>query len=271
MIAPYVVAALQMDSGAEKSVNLAQAESMIDEAAQAGAQLVVLPELFPYLGNLSELRANAETMDGKVLQTMRTLAIKHQLVLCAGSVAIAASDDPTKVVNRSILFGPHGQVLSTYDKIHCFDINLPEVKVAESDYVRAGSQLSVAATPLGHIGQAICYDLRFPEIFRRLTEDGMQICVLPAAFTDKTGQAHWEVLSRARAIENQIYVIAANQCGIYGDSVQCHGNSLIIDPWGKVLARGKHHQPGIIYAEIDLATQRKIRAELPALSHRRMA
>lgn len=271
MIAPYVVAALQMDSGAEKSDNLAQAEAMIVEAAQAGAQLVVLPELFPYLGHLSELREHAETMDGKVLQTMRGLAIQHQLVLCAGSVAIAASDDPTKVVNRSILFGPHGQVLATYDKIHCFDINLPDVKVVESDYVRAGSHLSVAATPLGHIGQAICYDLRFPEIFRRLTEDGMQICVLPAAFTDKTGQAHWEVLARARAIENQIYVVAADQCGMYGDSIRCHGNSLIIDPWGKVLARGDHREPGIIYAEINLAAQRKIRAELPALSHRRMA
>ncbi|WDI45166.1 carbon-nitrogen hydrolase family protein [Bremerella sp. P1] len=271
MIAPYVVAALQMDSGAEKSVNLEQAESMITDAAQEGAQLVVLPELFPYLGKVSQLRENAETMDGKVLQTMRGLAIKNELVLCAGSVAIAASDDPSKVMNRSILFGPHGQVLSTYDKIHCFDINLPEVKVVESDYVRAGSQLSVAATPLGHIGQAICYDLRFPEIFRRLTEDGMQVCVLPAAFTDKTGEAHWEVLARARAIENQIYVIAANQCGMYGDTIKCHGNSLIIDPWGKVLARGDRDKQGIIYAEIDLAAQRKIRAELPALSHRRMA
>ncbi|MBA2117186.1 carbon-nitrogen hydrolase family protein [Bremerella alba] len=270
MIAPYLVAALQMDSGAEKPVNLEQAESMIADAAQAGAQLVVLPELFPYLGKVSQLRKNSESMDGNVLRTMRGLAIKHQLVLCAGSVAIAADDDPDKVINRSVLFGPYGQVLATYDKIHCFDINLPDVKVVESDYVRAGSQLSVASTSLGHIGQAICYDLRFPEIFRRLTEDGMQICVLPAAFTDKTGQAHWEVLARARAIENQIYVVAANQCGMYGDSIQCHGNSLIIDPWGKVLARGEHHQPGIIYAEIDLASQRKIRAELPALSHRRM-
>jgi len=271
MIAPYVVAALQMDSGAEKSDNLEQAESMIADAAREGAQLVVLPELFPYLGNVSQLRKNAETMDGPVLKTMRGLAIEHEIVLCAGSVAVAADNDPHKVVNRSILFGPHGQVLATYDKIHCFDIDLPDVKVVESDYVRAGSQLSVASTPLGHIGQAICYDLRFPEIFRRLTEDGMQVCVLPAAFTDKTGQAHWEVLARARAIENQVYVVAANQCGRYGDTIQCHGNSLIIDPWGKVLARGDHHQRGIIYAEIDLAAQRKIRAELPALSHRRMA
>ena len=270
MIAPYVVAALQMDSGAEKSVNLEQAESMITDAAAEGAQLVVLPELFPYLGNATKLRENSETMDGQVLQTMRGLAIRHEIVLCAGSVAIAASEDPSKVINRSVLFGPHGQVLATYDKIHCFDINLPDVKMIESDYVRAGSQLSVAATSLGHIGQAICYDLRFPEIFRRLTEDGMQVCVLPAAFTDKTGQAHWEVLARARAIENQIYVIAANQCGKYGDTIECYGNSLIIDPWGKVLARGEHRQPGIIYAEIDLAAQRKIRTELPALSHRRM-
>lgn len=271
MIPPYVVAALQMDSGAEKSANLEQAESMIVDAAEQGAKLIVLPELFPFLGKVSQLRENAESMDGPILKRMRELAIQHEIVLCAGSLAIADSDDPEKVINRSVLFGPLGQTLATYDKIHCFDINLPDVQVIESNYVRAGSQLSVASTPLGHVGQAICYDLRFPEIFRRLTEDGMQVCVLPAAFTDKTGQAHWEVLARARAIENQIYVIAANQCGLYADSIQCYGNSMIIDPWGKVLSRAGGREPGIVYAEIDLAAQRKIRTELPALSHRRMA
>ncbi|GAA4433790.1 carbon-nitrogen hydrolase family protein [Bremerella cremea] len=271
MIPPFVAAAIQMSSGAEKSANLEQAESLIAEAAQQGAKLVVLPELFPFLGKVTELRKNAETMDGGTLERMRQLAIKHQLVLCAGSIAIEASNDPNKVVNRSLVFGPHGQTLSTYDKIHCFDIRLPDVTVMESEHVRAGSQLSVSATPLGHVGQAICYDLRFPEVFRHLTEDGMQICVLPAAFTDKTGQAHWEVLARARAIENQIYVIAANQCGLYADSIQCYGNSMIIDPWGEVLARGSSREPGIILAEIDLAKLRRIRSELPALTHRRLA
>lgn len=227
--------------------------------------------MFPYLGSLANLKCHAETMDGPTLQKMRDLAIEHQLVLCAGSMAIASPTDPSKVFNRSVLFGPHGQVLSTYDKIHCFDINLPDVKTVESNYVQAGNQLADAATPLGHIGQAICYDLRFPEIFRRLTEDGMQICVLPAAFTDKTGQAHWEVLLRARAIENQVYVIAANQCGMYGDSILCHGNSMIVDPWGTILARGDREKPGIIFAEIDLGRQRQLRKELPALQHRRMA
>ncbi|MBI1248971.1 carbon-nitrogen hydrolase family protein [bacterium] len=270
MISPFVAAALQMNSGAEKSANLAQAEAMIAEAASQGARLVVLPELFPFLGKVSQLRENAESMDGKVLRRMRELAIEHQLVLCAGSMAFPAEGDPLKVVNRSIIFGPHGQTLATYDKIHCFDINLPEVHVVESDYVRPGSHLSVASTPLGHIGQAICYDLRFPEIFRRLTVDGMQICVLPSAFTAKTGQAHWEVLVRARAIENQIYIVAANQCGVYADSIPCFGNSLIVDPWGKILARGDCQTPGVVSAEIDLAYQRKIRTELPALTHRQM-
>ncbi|WP_158262187.1 MULTISPECIES: carbon-nitrogen hydrolase family protein [Pirellulaceae] len=271
MIAPYLAAAIQLDSGTEKIANLAQAEDLIVQAATEGAKLVVLPELFPYLGNLVNLKQHAEAMDGPVFTKMRALASEHQLVLCAGSVAVASTEEPNKVLNRSVIFGPSGQVLSSYDKIHCFDINLAEVKTIESNYVKAGSQLAEASTPLGHVGQAICYDLRFPEVFRRLTENGMQICLLPAAFTDKTGQAHWEVLLRARAIENQVYVIAANQCGMYGDSIRCHGNSMIVDPWGTILARGAHETPGIIFAEIDLAKQRQLRKELPALKHRRMA
>ncbi|RCS56167.1 carbon-nitrogen hydrolase family protein [Bremerella cremea] len=271
MNTPYLAAAIQLDSGTDKSVNLAHAEALIVQAATQGAKLVVLPELFPYLGNLVTLKQHAETMDGPVLQKMRSLASEHGLVLCAGSMAIASTEDPSKVLNRSVIFGPHGQVLAAYDKIHCFDINLADVKTVESDFVKAGSQLVDTSTSIGHVGQAICYDLRFPEIFRRLTENGMQICLLPAAFTDKTGQAHWEVLVRARAIENQVYVIAANQCGMYGDSIRCHGNSMIVDPWGTILARADQEKPGIIFAEIDLGKQRRLRKELPALQHRRMA
>lgn len=268
---PFLAAALQMDSGTNPSANLEQAESMVRKAAGEGAKLVVLPELFPYLGNLASLREHAQTTDGPVMRTMRDLAVEHQLVLCAGSAAILSEQDPTRVVNRSMIFGPQGQTLATYDKIHCFDINLSDVQVVESNYVQAGSNLSIASTSLGHIGQAICYDLRFPELFRRLTEEGMQICVLPAAFTAKTGEAHWEVLLRARAIENQVFVIAADQCGMYGDSIRCHGNSMIVDPWGAILAQGDAAKPGIIFAEIDLAKQRQIRSELPALTHRKLA
>lgn len=270
MIPPFLAAALQMDSGTDPSANLEQAESMIRQAAAEGAKLVVLPELFPYLGNLTSLRQNAQTMDGPILQLMRHLAIEHQLVLCAGSMAIVSEEDPARVVNRSVILGPHGQTLAIYDKMHCFDINLPDVQVVESDYVQAGNDLSVTSTPLGQIGQAICYDLRFPELFRRLTEQGMQLCVLPAAFTQKTGEAHWEVLTRARAIENQVYLIAADQCGMYGDSIRCHGNSMIVDPWGTILAQGNAANPGIIFAEIDLAKQHKIRSELPAIKHRKL-
>lgn len=266
----FLAAVIQMDSGTDKSANLDQAAAMIAQAAAEGARLVVLPELFPYLGNLVDFRGNAETMDGAVLQQMRGLAIEHQLVLCAGSMAMATDRDAGKVCNRSVLYGPHGQILSTYDKVHCFDINLPDVQMIESNYVMPGSQLSVAATPLGHVGQAICYDLRFPELFRKLTIEGMQICVLPSAFTEKTGVAHWEVLTRARAIENQVYFLAPNQCGMYGSSVRCYGNSLIIDPWGTILARGESDRRGILYAEIDLTKQRQLRSELPALSHRRL-
>lgn len=267
---PFLAAALQMDSGTDLSANLEQAESMVRQAAEEGAKLVVLPELFPYLGNLASLREHAQTIDGPVLRKMRGLAIEHQLVLCAGSVAVLSDDDPTRVFNRSVVFGPHGQTLATYDKIHCFDINLPDVQVVESNYVQAGNKLSVASTSVGRIGQAICYDLRFPELFRHLTEEGMQICLMPAAFTQKTGEAHWEVLTRARAIENQVFMIAVDQCGIYGDSIHCHGNSMIVDPWGTILAQGESAKPQIIFAEIDLAKQRKIRKDLPALAHRKL-
>lgn len=270
MTPKFLAAVIQMDSGSDKSANVEQAADMIAQAAAEGARLVVLPELFSYLGNLAALRENADTMDGPTLQRMRALAIEYRLVLCAGSLAIVISEDPHKVLNRSVVYGPQGQILSIYDKIHCFDINLPDVRVMESNYITSGRHLGVASTPLGHLGQAICYDLRFPEIFRRLTVEGMQICVLPSAFTDKTGQAHWEVLTRARAIENQVYFLAPNQCGMYGDSVRCYGKSLMIDPWGTVLARAEGDRPSILYAEIDLANQRKIRNELPALTHRRL-
>lgn len=270
MQAPYLAAAVQMDSSTDQEANLEQATELIQQAAREGAQLVVLPELFSYLGDLAQLALKAQSMDGPVLQQMRQLAIEHQLVLCAGTLAIASTSDPHKVHNRSVLFGPHGQVLSTYDKIHCFDIRLPQVSVVESDYVCAGTDVSIAATPVGQVGQAICYDLRFPELFRRLALDGMQICLLPAAFTEQTGEAHWEVLVRARAIENQSYFIAANQCGQYGSNIRCFGNSLIVDPWGNVLARGEACRAGVIYGEVDLARQREIRAQLPALTHRRL-
>jgi len=266
----YLAAAVQMDSGTDKSANIDQAERSIREASAEGAALVVLPELFTYLGDLETLEKHADLPNGEALERMRSLAKELDLVLCTGSIAIKREDSPDQVANRSVLFGPLGQTLSSYDKIHCFDIHYGDIQVEESKFIAAGSTTSVSATSLGHIGQAICYDLRFPELFRKMSEDGMQVCCVPSAFTYRTGQAHWQILLRARAIENQAYVVAANQCGMYGKSVRCYGNSQIIDPWGEVLSSLGDDRPGIVYAEIDLERQRKIRRELPALEHRRL-
>jgi len=265
----FVAAAVQMNSNSEKDRNLDVAERMIETAVEKGAQLVVLPELFSFLGELPKIHEAAEAMNGPTVKRLTQIAQTNQITLCAGSIAIADSNTGN-VLNRSILFGPMGQILETYDKIHCFDIKLPDVEVVESAYITHGSQLQVTATPIGHVGQAICYDLRFPELFRGLTQSGMQTCVMPSAFTQKTGAAHWEVLARARAIENQIFLVAPNQCGLYGNSIKCYGNSMIVDPWGKILAKADSSNPEVIVAEIDLEFQREVRRTLPCLNHRRL-
>jgi len=266
---PYLAAVVQLTSTEDKAQNLAQAQRAIERAVQRGAQLVVLPELFNGIGRPDVVAAAAEDLPGPTSCLMSELARQHRLVLCAGSLA---HRDPAtgKYFNTSLIFGPDGTELARYQKIHRFDIDLPgRVSFAESTHVQPGQQTVVVDSPLGRLGIAICYDLRFPELFRRLAEDRAELLLIPSAFTRETGRDHWEVLLRARAIENQAYVLAANQFGVHSPQLVSYGRSLIVDPWGQRLAEAPDG-PSLALAEIDLERLHEIRLQLPALAHRRL-
>jgi predicted amidohydrolase len=265
----YLAAAVQMNAGPDKAANLERAERLIRVGAARGANLVALPEVFNWRGKRVEQAAAAETLDGQTLTLMSRLARELRIHLVAGSITEHVAGD-TRCYNTSALLGPDGGQIAVYRKIHLFDVDLPgRVTVRESDAKLAGATTVTAPTPLGAIGLSICYDLRFPELYRRLTFAGAQIIAVPSAFTFPTGEAHWEPLLRARAIENQAYVIAPAQFGpnIYGYSD--YGNSMIVDPWGRVIARAAD-QEGVVVAPIDLDYQERVRRELPALKHARL-
>ena len=265
----YLAAAIQMNAGPDKAANLERAERLVRLGAARGANLVALPEVFNWRGKRNDQAAAAETLDGQSLTLMSRLARELQIHIVAGSITEHVAGD-SRCYNTSALIGPDGRQLVVYRKIHLFDVDLPgRVTVRESDAKLAGADVVTAATPLGAIGLSICYDLRFPELYRRLAFAGAQILSVPSAFTFPTGEAHWEPLIRARAIENQAYVIAPAQFGpnIYGYSD--YGNSMIVDPWGRVLARAAD-QEGVVVAPIDLEYQERVRRELPALKHARL-
>jgi predicted amidohydrolase len=266
----YLAAAIQMNAGPDKAANLERAERLVRVGAGRGANLVALPEVFNWRGKRNEQAAAAETLDGQSLTLMSRLARELQIHIVAGSITEQAAAGEARCYNTSAMLGPDGGRIAVYRKIHLFDVDLPgRVTVRESDAKLAGADVVTAATPLGTIGLTICYDLRFPELYRRLTFAGAQIIAIPSAFTFPTGEAHWEPLLRARAIENQAYVIAPAQFGpnIYGYSD--YGNSMIVDPWGRVLARAAD-QEGVVVAPIDLEYQDRVRLELPALKHARL-
>ncbi|MGY8770089.1 MAG: carbon-nitrogen hydrolase family protein [Pirellulales bacterium] len=269
MSEPMVVAAIQMNPGSDKRDNLSKAETLIEEAVAGKAKYVVLPEFFNCLVPLDQIRTIAEPVDGETVTWAKRISEKHQLFLCAGSLAEIDLGNPEKVFNTSLLINPAGEIILKYRKKHLFDIHLPDVQIEESKYVAPGQSISSVKTEIGRVGQAICYDLRFPELFRELMSSETEICGLPAAFTKKTGSKHWEILLRARAIENQLFVIAANQVGHYTETVKCYGHSMIVDPWGTILAEADGEQETVVLAEIDFAQQQRIRRELPALTHRR--
>lgn len=264
----HLVAAVQMTSGADKDQNLAAATRLVERAAARGAELIALPELFNCLGSPDAIVAAAEPVPGPTSEAMGGLARRLGVTLLAGSIAerIEGSD---KIHNTSLLFAPDGRQLALYRKIHLFDVDLPgRVTFQESAFMRPGDRIAVSPTPLGTLGQATCYDLRFPDLFRRLVESGMQLLAVPSAFTLATGRDHWQVLLRARAVENQVYVIAPNQYGRHTPSLTTYGRSMIIDPWGVVLATAADGE-GVACAEIDLDHLAEVRSRLPSLQHRR--
>lgn len=266
-----VAACVQMNAGDDVKANLTEAERLVREAASGGAELVVLPENFAYCGPDPGKLEHAEDLDGNgpILTLARKLAAELKLRLLLGSVP-ERSDDPHKVHNTSVLLRPDGTAAGVYRKMHLFDVTLPgRAGIRESDTMKPGSEVVVADTPWAPMGMSICYDLRFPELYRLLVERGAQILAVPAAFTDLTGKAHWETLIRARAIENLCFVVAANLWGHHFGDRASWGHSLIVDPWGEVLAR-VDEGAGVALARLDLAQIEKRRQSLPALDNRRL-
>ena len=265
----FLAAAIQMTTGADKGVNLEKAERMVRLAAARGAQLAALPEVFNWRGKRADEPAAAEDLDGPTLGAIGRLARELGIHLLAGSITERAPGELRRY-NTSVLFGPDGARLAIYRKIHLFDVDLPgRVTIKESDAKIPGAELVTAATALGPIGLSVCYDLRFPELYRRLAFGGARILAIPSAFTFPTGEAHWDVLIRARAIENQCYVIAPAQFGPNVHGFSDYGNSMIVDPWGRVLARASD-QEGVVVAPIDMDYLERVRRELPSLAHARL-
>lgn len=259
---------VQMNSRADKAENLATAERLIDEAAARGAQVVALPEYVSYLGPRELQEANAEPIPGPTTERFAAAARRHGVYLLGGSI-LERSDVPGKYYNTSVLFAPDGTILATYRKIHLFDIDLTgNVTANESATILPGDRVVTAAIEGHVVGLTICYDLRFPELYRLLALEGAELVFVPAAFTLYTGKDHWHVLLRARAIENQCYVAAPAQLGPHEPNAQCYGHALVVDPWGTVVAEAAN-RVGVVVSEVDFGYLREIRRQLPSLANRR--
>jgi predicted amidohydrolase len=264
-----VAAVVQMTSTADVERNLSTAEALVEEAARRGASFVGLPENFAFLRSEGQPVPEPQAIDGPWVRRMADLARRLRITLLLGSLPEHVPGD-TRVRNTSVLLGPDGQTLACYRKIHLFDIDLPGMEhLKESKTVAPGDEIVVADTPLGPVGLTICYDMRFPELYRELVRRGARVLCVPSAFTERTGKAHWEVLLRARAIENLAYVLAPAQVGHHGGGRASHGQALIADPWGAVVAQVPDGE-GIALAELDFARLARLRRELPALSHVRL-
>ncbi len=260
------VAAVQMCSTPDVAHNVATAVELVEEAARRGATFVALPELFNRWGSAAELRDGAEPLDGPTLTRFRDLARMLGIALLAGS--IVEQGDGGALHNASCLVGADGRMHAVYRKIHLFDVDVPGAAHRESATITPGADVVVTEVDGVGFGQATCYDLRFPELFRALLDRGAHAVVLPSAFTAATGKDHWEPLLRARAIENQVYVIAPNQRGSSNEKLHWHGRSMIVDPWGVVLAQAPDRDC-VITADLDLDALGRIRTTLPSGDHRR--
>jgi predicted amidohydrolase len=262
------VAAIQLNSTADPAANLAVADALTRAAAADGARLIVLPEKWTAIGSDEQLRAAAETLEGPAMQWARTSARELGVDLIAGSILERVAGRE-KLANTSVHVDPQGELKAVYRKIHMFDVEVGGRSYRESDLEEPGEEIVLSETAEGvELGLTICYDLRFPELYRILAVRGARVLPLPAAFTLETTRDHWEALIRARAIENQAFVIAANQFGSHPGGNRSGGRSMIVDPWGLVLAQAPD-SVGYILAELDLERQREIRARLPALANRR--
>ena len=261
----FTVAAVQMDTGNDKEANLAAMVHYIDEASKKGAQLVAFPEV---VNILSEDAVYAEPIPGPTTELLMQNAKEHGVWIHSGSISEVNSNG-VRTYNTSVLINPSGEIVAKYRKLHNFDMVLHDgSNVRESDKKEPGDEIVTVKTELGCLGFAICYDLRFPELFRIMRQKGAEVMFLPANFTMPTGKDHWEPLLRARAIENGVYMIAPNQIGIK-EKFAAYGNSMIVDPWGTVIARASN-RPGIILAEIDFDYLQQVRQKNPSVENCRV-
>lgn len=269
----YRVAAIQMTSHSDVKKNFEMAEKLIREATDKGAQLIVLPEMFAVMGidQLDKVKIREVYGQGPIQDFLSQQAARYGVWLVGGTIPVAAENAPEKVHASCLLYDDLGNVAARYDKIHLFDVSLSATRenYQESKTTLPGNKVTVVPTPFGKLGLAVCYDIRFPELFRIMHYEGVEIIILPSAFTYTTGSAHWDILVRARAIENQVYLIASAQTGLHESGRKTYGHSMIVDPWGVVKAT-LTDAPGVIVAEVDLEIVHKVREEFPALLHRRM-
>jgi nitrilase len=262
------IAALQMVSGPRVGDNLALAARLVADAVDQGAQLVALPEYFPIIGaaDADRVRAREDFGSGPVQDWLAATAQRHGIWVFAGSLPLTA-EMPDKMRNASLAYNPAGECVARYDKVHLFGFKKGDEAYDEAAFIEPGNQLVTVDTPFGKVALSICYDLRFPELYRALAP--VDLILVPAAFTETTGRAHWEILLRARAIENQCYLLAVGQGGRHENGRLTHGNSMIIDPWGEILDR-KLKGPGVVIADLDHDRLAEIRQSLPALAHRKL-
>ncbi|MEE9491916.1 MAG: carbon-nitrogen hydrolase family protein [Gammaproteobacteria bacterium] len=263
------IACIQMASGPNVQANLLEAERLIEVAKNAGATLAMLPENFAIMGATEQdkLGIKEQLGSGPIQDFLAQQARKHSLWIVGGTIPLT-SENPEKISAACLLFDTHGKAVAHYNKIHLFDVTLidSEESYIESQTIEPGDNVVVVDTPIGRVGLSVCYDLRFPELFRAMVRQGAEVILLPAAFTANTGRAHWNPLIRARAIENQCYFAASAQGGFHVNGRETYGHSMIVDPWGTVLVQ-QPNGPGAICAEIDLASLHHVREVFPVLEH----
>ena len=257
------VALAQMTSTDDIDANLACARTLLHEAATAGVDLIAYPEVFPFIGPRPKKLAIAQSLDGPIVSSFRDAAARTGMMILLGSLHERTADTPLRVHNTSVLIGSGGEILATYRKLKLFDLDLPDLRVRESETIAAGdAPPPVVATSIGRIALTICFDMRFSEIYRDLYFRGAEVVFVPSNFTAPTGAAHWHILLRARAIESQVYVLAPAQSGQHSPEYRSYGHTLAVDPWGEVLAE-LESGVGLAFADLDLDYLREVRGKLP--------
>jgi predicted amidohydrolase len=267
------IAAIQMTSGSDVHENLASAEKLIAQSAAAEAQLTILPEMFATMAMdpAQKIRQREPAGPGLLQDFLREMAVKYKIWVVGGTIPITVPEDPVRARATCLVLNEKGEEMARYDKVHLFDVHLraSQEDYSESKTIEPGDKVVVVDTPFGRLGLAVCYDIRFPELFRRMHAANVEIIALPTAFTFTTGAAHWDILVRARAIENLAYLAAACQTGTHPNQRKTYGHSMIVNPWGEVMTSLADNS-GIISAEIDLEYLRQLRQDFPVLRHRKL-